>query len=101
MKPTHNIVFAEKYTNREGAEKKKYTTIGTVFTRDDGSMAIKMGFVPVGENAQNWNGFLNVYPIDRERHNNQGQGGGHQNRGDDVVVDDIDDKPIDLSEIPF
>lgn len=31
----------------------------------------------------------------------QGNGGGSSRQNDDVVIEDIDDKPIDLSEIPF
>lgn len=41
---------------------------------------------------------------DRGSSNNNGSGGGASNRSgrsEDVVIEDIDDKPIDLSEIPF
>jgi single-strand DNA-binding protein len=33
--------------------------------------------------------------------NNSSNGGGSNKKSDDVVIEDIDDKPIDLSEIPF
>lgn len=43
MKPIKNAVYTEKWTDRNtGEEKKKYTTIGTLFQRDDGSMCLKM-----------------------------------------------------------
>lgn len=32
---------------------------------------------------------------------NNSNGGGASKKSDDVVIEDIDDKPIDLSEIPF
>lgn len=34
-------------------------------------------------------------------YSNSSNGGGSNKKSDDVVIEDIDDKPIDLSEIPF
>lgn len=57
MKKTHDVVYAgEKYTDREGNEKTRYINVGAAFTRDDGSMTLKLESVPV-----NFTGWLNLY----------------------------------------
>lgn len=59
MKKTHNVVAVTgKYTDATGQEKNRYVIVGAAFTREDGSMAIKMETVPVGTG---WNGWLNLY----------------------------------------
>lgn len=60
MKKTHNVVAVTgKYKdNHTGEEKNRYVIVGAAFTREDGSMAIKMETVPVGTG---WNGWLNLY----------------------------------------
>lgn len=43
MKFIKNAVHVEKYTDkRTGEEKKKYTTVGALFERNDGSLCMKM-----------------------------------------------------------
>jgi hypothetical protein len=57
MKKTHDAVYAgEKYTDREGNEKTRYVNVGAMFTRDDGSLTMKLEAVPVG-----FNGWINFY----------------------------------------
>lgn len=59
MKKTHNVVAVTgKYTDNTGQEKNRYVIVGAAFTREDGSMAIKMETIPVGTG---WNGWLNLY----------------------------------------
>lgn len=59
MKKTHNLVAVTgTYTDGQGQEKKRYVIVGAAFTREDGSMAIKLETVPVGTG---WNGWLNLY----------------------------------------
>lgn len=41
MKFKYNAVHTEKYTHN-GEEKKKYTTIGAIFEREDGSLCMKL-----------------------------------------------------------
>ncbi len=54
-----NLVVTEKYTDKQGQEKKAYKTIGKVFTYDDGGMSVKIEMMPVGA----WDGNANVYDI--------------------------------------
>lgn len=43
MKFKYNAVHTEKYTDKQtGEEKKKYTTIGAVFEREDGTLCMKL-----------------------------------------------------------
>jgi hypothetical protein len=42
MKFKYEAVHTEKYTNKDGEEKKAYTKIGAVFERDDGTMCMKL-----------------------------------------------------------
>jgi len=65
MKKTHDIVNVEKYTDRSGEEKKRYTNVGSLLQRDDGSMAIKLESIPVM-----FSGWLACYepkPRDQDR----------------------------------
>lgn len=100
MKPTHNLVFSEKYENKDGEEKRRYTTVGKLFRREDGSVTIKLETLPI---SPQFNGWLSVYKIEprdsgEKEYQQQQQ---EKQQPDDVVLEDIDDKPIDLSEIPF
>lgn len=57
MRKTHDAVFAgEKYTDRDGNEKTRYMNMGALFTRDDGSMCLKLESIPVG-----FTGWVNFY----------------------------------------
>lgn len=38
MKKLYDMVHTEKYTTKDGEEKKKFTNVGSVLQRDDGSM---------------------------------------------------------------
>ena len=60
MKKTHNVVAViGKYKDRQtGEDKNRYVICGSLFTREDGSMAIKMDTLPAGHD---WNGWLNLY----------------------------------------
>mgnify|MGYP001556568946 CR=1 FL=1 len=59
MQYTHDVVATVgTYTDHEGNEKKRYVKCGAVFTREDGSMAIKMDTMPLG---QDWSGWFSVY----------------------------------------
>lgn len=66
MKKTHDAVYAgEKYTDRNGQEKTRYINIGALFSRDDGSMTLKLESLPVNFNG--WIGFYEPKPKDGER----------------------------------
>lgn len=67
MKKTHNLVAVTgKYTDSAtGQEKNRYVIIGAAFTREDGSMALKLESLPLGPG---WNGWVNLYlPKDKEK----------------------------------
>ncbi len=42
MKFLKDAVYSEKYKNKEGEEKTKYTNIGALFEREDGSLCAKI-----------------------------------------------------------
>lgn len=92
MKKTHNVVAVTgKYQDRTtGQDKNRYVIIGAAFTREDGSMAIKLESIPVGGD---WNGWLNLYvpkpkdaPAQGETKN---QGGGQAPAQEPFKDDDI------------
>ena len=79
--------------SKTGEEKNVYATIGSAWVGDK-TNSISLDTIPV-----NWDGraFLNEpYEKDKTLTKSQALSGGK-----DVVLDDIDDKPIDLSAIPF
>jgi hypothetical protein len=58
------VAVTGTYTDRQGAEKKRYTTIGTLFRYDDGNVSLKLDSVPVG---QGWNGFVSFYDLEERK----------------------------------
>lgn len=86
-----------KYTNKDGEEKNQYLTVGEYFSTDGGNrQAIKL--LATATSDEVW---LNIYPLEEVRDNPPLTQAQALNNGKDVVLEDIDDKPIDLSEIPF
>ena len=86
-----NIVHTTTY-QKDGQEKKKYTTVGTLFIYDDGGMSIKMDAIPVG-----FDGKLAVYDRDENKqrpsqatnnYKEQPKPIGHTDNGAPVVMDD-------------
>ena len=64
MKKIKNIVVVTgTYTNREGVEKKRYQTIGSLF-EDGENFKIKLDTVPLVENG--WNGWANCYDLEEK-----------------------------------
>ena len=65
MKKYKNIVVVTgTYTNREGQEKKRYQTIGSVFVDDSNNLKIKMDSTPLVEGG--WNGWANCYDLEEK-----------------------------------
>lgn len=83
LKPYADLkVKTREYQDKDGKTKGVWLTIGTLFSSPHGShMSIKIDALPVGTE---WNGYAAVFP----RNNNNED-------------ESADDKPIDLSEIPF
>ena len=46
------------YTDKQGNEKKRYLTVGTVFEDDKGRMSLKLESLPVGDG---WNGWVSFF----------------------------------------
>jgi len=91
---------ARTYKDKEtGKEKGVWVTVGTLFSTPHGShMSVKLDTVPVGE----FNGWLSVYKREESSQQPITQNEVLEKSGDFVPThDDIDDKPIDLSSIPF
>ena len=59
------VAIIGTYTASNGAEKKRYITVGTVFENDDGRLSLKLDAVPVG---QEWSGWISFFePKEREQ----------------------------------
>lgn len=90
MKKTHDAVYAgEKYTDREGNEKTRFINIGALFTRDDGSMTMKLESLPVGFNG--WVNFYEPKPKDGEQRQSRPQRGGTTKP---ARTDDFEDETV-------
>lgn len=91
MKPHKRAVAVTgTYTDRTGAEKKRYTNVGTLFQYDDGGFALKLDSIPVGDG---WNGFISFYDLEDRKQNDDANPRREQPR--EKVSADLDD------EIPF
>lgn len=88
-----------KYTNRDGEEKTEYIKIGTARVSEHGSQIQLF----IKSTPLNWDGRAYVNkPYEKKGDGNQPMTQAQAlNGGKDVVLENIDDKPIDLSEIPF
>lgn len=53
------VATVGKYTDKQGAEKKRYTNVGAAFEDDQGRLSIKLECIPVGPE---WSGWLSLYP---------------------------------------
>ena len=59
------VAIIGTYTASNGAEKKRYLNVGTVFENDDGRLSLKLDAVPVG---QEWSGWISFFePKEREQ----------------------------------
>lgn len=88
-----------KYKNRDGEEKTEYIKIGTARVSEHGNQIQLF----IKSTPLNWDGRAYVnQPYekngDSDKPMTQAQA---LNGGKDVVIEDIDDRTIDLSEIPF
>jgi len=89
MKFIKEAVYSEKYTDKQGEEKTKYTNVGALFQRDDGSMCCKI--------MGSWINFYDPKPREnsqqpqREQTHNAGQ---VNDFNDDIPFAPINDKLI-------
>jgi len=77
MKPYRRAVAGVgKYTNREGQEKTRYVSVGTLFKgegEDEGRFSLKLDATPAGND---WNGWVSFFEIEDRREGQQPRGGG-------------------------
>ena len=65
MKKYKNIVvITGTYINKDGAEKKRYQTIGSVFVDDNDNLKIKIDSTPIMDGC--WNGWANCYDLEEK-----------------------------------
>ena len=79
-KKTHDAVYVERYSDRDGNEKKRYTNIGALFTREDGSMSVKLESIPVA-----FSGWISLYVPKQKEERPQ------RNAQAQAPVDELDD----------
>ena len=91
------VSLIRKYKNKDGEEKTEYIKIGTARVSEHGSqIQLFIKSTPI-----NWDGRAYVnkpYEKKSDKPMTQAQA---LNGGKDFAPADIDDRPIDLSEIPF
>ena len=89
-------VVNKRVTGEGDAAKTYWERCGVIFVSEhDGQKryTLKLNMIPVGSN-----GSFYLFPP-KKKDNNYGNGNNQQTQ--DVVIEDIDDGPIDLSDIPF
>ena len=90
---THDIVATTgSYKDGTGKDKKRYTTVGKMFTDDTGRQSIKLDTIPVGPD---WSGWFSIYPRDNNRQ--------QQPSTQDHTADAFDriQNDVGADEIPF
>lgn len=59
------VAVVGTYTDRQGNEKKRYVTVGSVFENDKKQMSLKLESIPIGGE---WNGWISFYePKEQEK----------------------------------
>lgn len=97
MKPVENVVFAENYT-KEGVEKTRWHNVGVILEGEvNGKFrrVLKLTMMPVGNTVD---GYFPLFKYEK-RENNGGSESNSPKANNNY--NEIDDRPIDLSEIPF
>lgn len=46
------------YTDKEGNEKTRWVTCGTLFSKDNGDLSLKLDAVPIGTDFEGWINFF-------------------------------------------
>jgi hypothetical protein len=58
------VVITGTYKTREGQEKKRYQTIGSVFLDDNDNLKIKIDSIPIVDGG--WGGWANCYDLEEK-----------------------------------
>jgi|APGre2960657404_1045060.scaffolds.fasta_scaffold08504_7 hypothetical protein len=82
MKKFKNIVvITGTYKTRDGQEKKRYQTIGSVFLDDNDNLKIKIDSIPIVDGG--WTGWANCYELE-EREAPKAPKGGFEEMPSDI-----------------
>lgn len=87
-----------KYTDRQsGEEKNRYVTVGEYWSTDGGNRQAVKIYATLNTDEQ----WLNIYPLEDDQRSPSHEFNKQVHK--DVVLEDIEDKPIDLTDtsIPF
>ncbi len=83
----------------DGKTKNRYADIGVMFASEHfNNMFLQIDTLPVNKD---WDGRIFVNPIEDDRKGVTNPDELVSNKSEDVVLEDIEDKPIDLASIPF
>lgn len=94
-----DLVFSTGEYEKDGETKKRWSKAGAVFRDDEtGSMSVKLEAVPA---SPDWSGWMRIFKSDRDNQSNQPNSQSGEAEPNKAKTADIDDRPIDLSEIPF
>ena len=86
-----DLKYSVREYEKDGEKKKVWNKAGAVFQNEKtGRLSVKFESLPFG--IEGWSGWMSIFPADNDSKEKKSQ---------DVAPTDIDDKPIDLSEIPF
>lgn len=89
LKPYRRAVAVTgTYTDSSGAEKKRYTPVGTLMQYEDGNFVLKLDAVPIGGE-----GWINFYEMDDKREGG-GQAKAKGGYGSQRARGDMDDDAI-------
>jgi len=86
------------YKDSDGKDKNVYQTVGTAWVSPHAStITIQLETIPIGKD---WNGKIYINKP-YEKNDKELTHDFNKQITQDVILEDIDDKPIDLSVIPF
>lgn len=89
---THDVVATVGTYKSNGEEKKRYSTVGSAFTDDQGRISIKLDTVPV---SPDWSGWLSLYPAkERDSQERPARQQSTQRRQDPPPAMEDDDIPF-------
>lgn len=77
------VATVGKYTGKDGTEKKRYLTVGTVFEGDGGKLSLKLDGMPVSPDWTGWISFYEPKPYGADSHG-QAKANGYAPETDDI-----------------
>ena len=85
--------------SQDGKTKNRYADVGVLFASEHfNNMFIQLDTLPINKD---FDGRIFINPIEETDRQRTDRPHADKTASGDVILEDIDDKPIDLSEIPF